>query len=255
MPYGTTSLGCRVALVAMAASAGGCMRGSLASDTGPRETGRWSVAKKQYAHVGERVHFSFIVVPVFGAGWGAGEGLVDYAEATIGQERIDVPVDADGRATFQYTFETVTDERTGVPVAVAAYRTRGRRDEIQVGGQWINPLNSDDLPDEKLASDKLTMVVYQSRIDIALPAAEGPYLWRSGRLTIRKADGTRSEVFFDRPARPGYTVSGPDARNEFHVVYLPRADQVNKTGATEATFVVRNTRGREVRKVVWFETP
>ncbi len=124
-----------------------------------------------------------------------------------------------------------------------------------MGNEWVRALSAENMPDAEVASDSVEIVVYQSAIDVSLDVSDGPYNWDTGRLTIRKNDGSESIAFTDRLLRPGYTVEGPDSQGGFHVLYLPRAEELNKTGVTQASFTVRGRDGRLISKPIVLETP
>lgn len=83
-------------LVAASLGLGGCLSGSLATNTGPTGPHGWCTAKEQQAHVGETVGYSFILKHPFHKRPIAPYGYADYCVATIGRERVECEVDPGG---------------------------------------------------------------------------------------------------------------------------------------------------------------
>ena len=104
-----------VALAAGAAS--GCMRGSLATSTGPNGPQAWSADKSQDAHVGEQVRFSFILVKPWQKGPVDPYGHADYCLADIGGHRVLCEPDWGGRFRFEDDF---SDDAPGQTIIVSA---------------------------------------------------------------------------------------------------------------------------------------
>ena len=114
------------------APATGCISGSLASSTGPRPPGNhWSVARRQMAHVGEEVHFDFLLQDWQGR-FLPPQGLADYCAVTVGYERIEVAPDIHGRFRFSHRFTRV-QPGDRVELTTTAFRQRGGRDWMRIG--------------------------------------------------------------------------------------------------------------------------
>ncbi len=219
----------------------GCMGGSLATDSGPG--GRWSTERRQKVHVGERVNFSFALTK----GWIRREardplGIADYCLATAGPERIEADLDDSGHYRFTYS---VIQHRLGdvVNVSVAAYRKHGVRDLMRIGDEWVHAEDPYNQRDRTIARDSLQLVVYQTRVELPVNHPPADLEMASGRLEIRKADGTVTTVFGRGPAGRGFTYTGPDHHGLYRVIHEPTAEQIDKSGTTYVSFTVLDRAG------------
>ncbi len=232
----------------------GCMYGSLACDTGPSEEGAWSVAPLQHAHVGENIALSFILRQRFQQNRIDVLGIADYAVANILEERIEVGPDINSAFLFTHRLAGVKPGQV-VAVEVAAHQTRGSKDYMKIRGTWRRSVRAAEDPDELVARDSIKLRIYQSRIDYRFAKPQVDLDWSTARLVITKSDEKVSTVFMDRPARPGFTMNGPDQNGYYLIQYFPLADQVNKTGTTRAALKVLDVNGLEQSHEIEFDTP
>ncbi|HUU83986.1 MAG TPA: hypothetical protein VM243_10835 [Phycisphaerae bacterium] len=238
----------------MSLATGGCLSGSLATNTGPNGPHRWSTANRQQAHVGETVGYSFILIKPFGKRPVAPYGYVDYCVATIGNERVECEPDLDGHFCFEHRLDRVQpgDE---LKVRAVAYRQYGQRDFMKIGDKWLRGDSPSDQRDSGFVSDSLTLRIYQARIELGICESEAPLDFETGKLELVKADGTVSPVYQDRDGRPGFDVTGPDDSGCYTVVYLPDGTQVNPAGRTEARLTVHDRAGHPHTATVLIPTP
>lgn len=214
--------------------------GSLATDSGPSPL-EWSEANHQFVHVGERVRFSFVMArdsrkknainPL---------GLVDYCIGNVGGERIEATLTDTGHYRFM---SDMSDRRPGevIDVSAAAYRTRGTRDVMKIGDTWVRADAPSDQPDRLLSRDRLRLTVYKSRIELPCKRPLTDLDMDTGHLEIRRADGSVTEVLSNGSGGGGFAHTGPDADGLYHVLYEPRASELNKNGMTAIRFRVRDT--------------
>jgi|GEM_PF-2382821 len=245
------------ACVASLLSASGCVTASLATSTGPRTSGDWSVARRQRAHVGEEVQFDFVLhdpLHPFQEAPLSPLGIADYCVAIIGNERIETEPDMRGHFSFSHRF---TDVRTGQTVLVeaAAYRLKGRRDYMRIAGQWVRGSSPYDKPDKRVAADSVRLQFYEAPIEIVLEPSGDDWLIEAGRLDIRRLDGTVSTVLPDRLDRRGFTMSGPDTAGRYRVKYVPSGTELNPTGSTQAVFIISDRSGKTHRLEETILTP
>ncbi len=232
----------------------GCMYGSLACDTGPSEQGAWSVAPLQHAHVGENIALSFILRQRFQQNRIDVLGIADYAVANILEERIEIGPDINSAFLFTHRLAGVKPGQV-VAVEVAAHQTRGSKDYMKIRGTWRRSVSAAAQPDELVARDSIKLRIYQSRIDYRFAKPQVDLDWSTARLVITRSDDKVSTVFMDRPARPGFTMNGPDQNGYYRIQYFPLASQVNKTGTTRAAFKVLDVNGLEQSHEIEFDTP
>ena len=232
----------------------GCMYGSLACDTGSSEEGAWSVAPLQDAHVGETIALSFILRQKFQQNRIDVLGIADYAVANILEERIEVGPDINSAFLFTHRLAGVKPGQV-VAVEVAAHQTRGSKDYMKIRGTWRRSVRAAEEPDELVARDSIKLRIYQSRIDYRFAKPQVDLDWSTARLVITTSDDKVSTVFMDRPARPGFTMNGPDQNGYYLIQYFPLADQVNKTGTTRAVLKVLDANGLEQSHEFEFDTP
>jgi hypothetical protein len=220
----------------------GCIGGSLATSTGPRVRGPWSVAAEQYAHVGEEVLFDFVLTRPLDHRPLDPVGIADYCVLDVGGvQRIAEP-EFDGHFRFSHT---LTNQAPGskIKATATAYHAVGRRDLAAIAAAPAALGGAADEADRKVAADSVRLVVYQATIDLPIPRTASPLDPSSGRIQIRKADGTVTSVFQDRPNRRGFTVAeAPDGAHTFS--YVPRGDELNPTGTTKVEFTVYEQGGR-----------
>lgn len=233
----------------------GCVSGSLASNTGPRASGaRWSTAPQQSVHVGETVHFDFVLVnPLTGKMidpmWHA-----DYCVAAIGSDRIQIEPDALGHFPFEYTFDQILPQQQ-VTVSVTAYFERGYRDFMNIGGRWVQTDSPTDMPDKLVAADSIEMAAYELTIEMQVQAPGAILDPETGVLRIFRSDGSPFVRYIDRPHRPGFTLGVPDPQGNYRVRYTLRGDEVNAEGTTLVEFEIHNLSGEAFKARSTFETP
>ena len=241
----------------MAVSAGmhtGCISGSLASNTGPRPPGyAWSQAGKQMVHVGEEVQFDFVlqdwrrqrVQPL---------GIADYGVAHIGNERIETAPDLEGHFRFSYVFDHV---RPGdkIAVEVTAFRQRGTRDFMRIRGQWVQGDSPYDDPDKTVAGDEIQLIVYEAPIELTMVRPADELDPQTGALKLRRADGSTTSVFVDRPGRPGFTFTGPEPDGYYRIRYPPKGSELNPIGMTEVEFKIYDVLGQPHYATATLESP
>ncbi|MCP4248756.1 MAG: hypothetical protein GY778_17065 [bacterium] len=232
----------------------GCIRGSLATSTGPNGPQAWSADNHQQAHVGEPVQFSFILIGPYQRRPLDPLGLADYCLVDVCSQRLECEPDPGGRFRFEHV---LADAKPGdeIEVTVTAYRQYGQRDIIQVGDQWLRGDSPLDEPDRTVAADSLTLETYQTTVEIELESGAAPFDFESGKLELIAPEGKTMPVYIDRPGRPGFTVGGPDDRGVFSIRYLPDGTQVGVFDLTEALFTVYDRAGQPHRSSVKIPTP
>lgn len=233
----------------------GCVSGSLASNTGPRPAGfAWSLARRQMVHVGEQVEFDFVLQD-WARNFVSPLGVADYCVAFVGGERIETEPDVHGHFRFSYVF---ADLRAGEQVVVKAtpYQTRGSRDYMKVRGRWIAGDSPYDQPDKAVAwADAIRLVAYQVPIELSIARPANDVDPQTGVLKIRRADGSTTSVFIDRPDRPGFTIDGPEPDGYYRVFYQPRDNELNEIGTTDVEFVIYDTLGQRHYAGMTLDTP
>lgn len=232
----------------------GCIAGSLATTTGLRPAGsRWSIAPRQSAHVGEEVHFDFVLHN------GAGSmvsplGVADYCVASIGSYRVEAVPDDTGHFAFSFRLDRASpgDEIT---VEVTAYQQRGRRDFVQVGGQWLEAQSPLAELDKPVARASVRLAIYQSKVSLRIARPPDDLDPQTGVLRLIRMDGSATSVYIDRPGRPGFRLAGPGQVGYYEVDYEPSGDEVNVTGVTEFTFTIHDVGGQRHTVLAQLETP
>ncbi|MCH7814458.1 MAG: hypothetical protein IID40_10615 [Planctomycetes bacterium] len=240
--------------MAVACSMVGCIRGSLATSTGPNGPEVWSADNRQQAHVGEPVRFSFILIGPFQRRPLDPLGLADYCLVEVGSRRLECEPDPGGRFRFEYV---LADAQPGeeIKVTVTAYRQYGQRDIMRVGDQWLRGDSPLDEPDRTVATDSLILEMYQTTVELELEPGAAPFDFESGKLELIAPGGTTTPVYIDRPGRPGFRVEGPDERGVFWIRYRPDGTQVGVFDRTEALFTVYDRAGQPHRTRVEIPTP
>lgn len=232
----------------------GCVAGSLATNTGPMFKGcLWSEAKKQKVHVGETVHFEFVLHDGFGS-LVEPRGIADYCVAQIESDRIDVEPDEKGRFRFSLSFERFV-EGEKITVTVCAKKQVSQRDFLKVGGRWLKNENDKDRQDRVASKNKVELLVYQSKVSFAIDNAIEPMDAAGGVLRLRKSDGTIACIYADRPEKRGFKISEGDRLRSYTVTYEPRGSEVNPTGQTAAELSISDIHGRPRLLTATFPTP
>ena len=241
-------------LAAAATLLGGCVTGSLASNTGPRPPGnRWSVAKEHMVHVGEVVEFDMVLQDGY-RHFVSPFGLADYCAAQIGPERVEVVADVAGHFVFSYRFDGV-EPGERITVRASAYRQRGERDFMKVRGQWLHADSPYAQPDQRIAGNTIDLLAYRTTVELRMPRPPDDLDPETGVLRFRRLDGTTTPVYVDRPSLPGFSLEGPEPDGYYRVRYHPRAEELNSTGTTEAVFTIYDTVGRRHTLSTVLETP
>ncbi len=236
----------RVAAAIVASSlsgGGGCVSGSLASNTGPRLVGdQWSVARRQNAHVGEQVRFDFILQDWLQR-FVHPTGLADYCVATIGGKRIETEPEPAGHFRFDYLFDRVQagDE---IEVRATAYRQRGGRDFMKVHGQWLKSDSPYEEDDRRVAGDKIVLTFYEAIVELSMVRPPDDLDPETGVMRIRRSDGSTTSVYIDRPRRPGFRIAGPEPDGYYRVSYKPVGTQLNPIGTTDVEFTIYDQGGQ-----------
>ena len=240
----------------MAAAVPGCIsiKGSLATDSGPSPTG-WSTHHRQLVHVGERVGFSFVLArsprseaPIDPL------GIADYCIAMAGSEMIEAELDEAGHYRFTCHMTGKRPEQV-VKVTATAYRQRGQRDMMRIGGVWVRGNDPYDQADFPRAKDSLYLVVYSSRLDLPVKRPDHDLDMTAGRLEIRKNDVPPTEIYCRDRDQRGFRYTGPDEDGFYHVLYEPGADELNKRGTTPVRFSAYDTAGTPHVTEAFINTP
>ncbi len=243
-----------VATAALLALPLGCISGSLASSTGPRDPGqRWSDASRQMVACGEEVQFDFVLQD-----WKrrlvSPRGVADYCVAYVGAVRIECYADVRSHFSFSHIFDRY---RPGdvVTVRAVASQQRGSRDYMKIAGQWMHNDSPYELPDRKGVSDSITLTVYESPIELAVATTGTPLDPDTAVLRIRKSPDSVASIFVERPNRPGFSLGGPEKNGSYILRYMPRGDELNAFGRTEIEFTVRDVAGQPFQVQSAIETP
>lgn len=245
----------RVASAVLAvALGGGCISGSLASSTGPRPGGyRWSDAPKQMAHVAETVEFDFVLQDL-SHNFVHPLATADYCVLFIGQDRLETEPGLSGHFEFSYTLSPFEPGEV-IEIQAEAYRERGGRDFMMIGGRWMRTDSPIDEPDQRVAVDSIEMTIYVAPIELTLARPADDLDLESGVLRIRRDDGSIRSVYIDRPIRSGFTITGPEPDGYYRVRYLPGGNELNPTGTTEVEFVIHDLAGNRHEKFLTLQTP
>lgn len=234
--------GVRTLLVAIIAPfCSGCLAGSLATNTGALPGETWSIAARQAAHVGEVVQLSFVLKKPFESKSMHALGLADYCVFNIAGERYDVDLNADGSFTMEFPLDRA-QPGDSMPITASAYRQYDGRDHMRIANQWMTNESPNNGADQWVASGGVTLEVYQSRIELLVPALPDGLDLGTAQLVLRRRDGDDAVVYPDHPPRRGFTVE-PVAEGGWRIDYLPRAAEVNPTGMTPAVLTFQDRAG------------
>lgn len=232
----------------------GCVAGSLASSTGPRPAGaRWSVARRQYVHVGERVEFDFVLRDMWGR-WVDPRDHVDYVVVSIGATKLQADPDLDGHFSLAHAFDEISPGDR-VAVAATAFRQNGARDFVAVQDRWERVDSAYDQPDQRVAGDAIQLVGYDAPIVMEMVRPPDDLDESTGILTLRREDGKTTSVFCDRPNRPGFTLTEPGPDGLYTIRYTPRGNELSPTGATEVALTIYDIAGQVHTVTRSLETP
>jgi hypothetical protein len=147
---------------------GGCISGSLATSTGPRVSGDWSVANEQFALAGEQVSFDYILTQPFKKHPLDPIGIADYCVLEVDRHREVAEPEYDGHFRFTQTLGNLAPG-TKVNAKATAYKTFGRRDvQLLPDGGAISRQAGDER-DRRVASDSVRLRIYQARIELDFP--------------------------------------------------------------------------------------
>jgi len=241
------------AAVLCVVSGGGCISGSLATSTGQRPPGFvWSPDKRQAAHVGETVEFDFVLTDWLGRRVDP-TGIADYCVAQFDRERIEVELHPNGYFRFARPINFASG--TSLKVDMTAYRQLAGRDLIKVGDQWVAGNSPFEQPDRKVASDSVTLDVYQSDIRLRMPSPPDDLDLETGVMRIYRDDGSNTSVYIDRPGRPGFTITGPGPDGFYEINFQPAGHMVNNHGTTKVDFLIHDLAGQRHGLSVTIDTP
>jgi len=189
----------------------------------------------EYVHVGQPITFRFVI-----------RGVADYAEVFFGGAAPPVTIKPVNERAFRFeqSFDRPTDPNRPITVAAAAYLIRGAQDRMYIGGDPISRERGYDVPDRCVAKAKLTLCVYQSRVEVRIPADEAPAVWVATRLLLRHSDGRTVTVYPAQGQSDGFAVTSPGDDDHYLVTYHPRHDELSSGGTTEAVVSGRNPNGR-----------
>jgi hypothetical protein len=230
-------------LATAATGLGGCVSASLATSTGPRPPQqRWSTASTQSAHVGEQVHFDFVLTDWSGRFVGP-TGIADYCVAMIGGDRVEAEPDAKGHFRFSYTLDRV---RAGekLKVTATAFQQRDSRDFMKIGSRWVKADSPYAQPDRKVTGDAVQLTIYQTTLDMKIARPADDLDPESGVLRIQCLDGGGGPIYVDKPGRPGFKIGGPESDGYYRVEYRPTGGQLNPTGTTDVEFTIHDLGGQ-----------
>ena len=244
----------RVILAVSLSGVGGCISGSLASNTDRHPLGyRWSDASRQMVHVGETVEFDFVLQDLWRR-FVPPLGLADYCVTVINGKRLESEPNAAGHFQFAYAFNQVTPGEK-IEVRTIAYQQRGHRDFMRIREKWVYAESPFNRPDRKVAADSIRLTVYQAPIDLAVVRPPDDLDPESGVLRIRRADGSTTSVYLDRPHHPGFTITGPEPDGYYRVSYRPKGNELNPVGTTDVEFEIYDTAGFPHYASTTLETP
>ncbi len=234
-------------------SGGGCISGSLATSTGPRPLGfAWSPEERQDAHVGENVEFDFVLMD-----WLSNRvdptGLADYCVAQFDRERIEVELHPNGY--FRFARPISVSPGTSITVDVTAYRQVAGRDLIKVGNQWVASTGPFDQPDRKVATDSVTLDVYQCEVRLRMASPPDDLDIETGVMRIYRDDGSNTSVYINRPGRPGFRITGPGPDGFYEITFKPAGHMVHNHGTTKVDFSIHDLAGQRHDLSVTIDTP
>ena len=229
--------GVQLGAAMLLALTGGCIwyPAGLAIESPPGSGSFRGGKQVQYVHVGQPITFSFVL-----------RGVADYAEVSFAGAAPTVTIKPvnEGAFRFEQIFERPTDPKEPVTVEAAAYLIRGAQDRMYIGGKAITRERGDDVPDRRCAKARMTLGVYQSRVEVRIPADEAPAMWIATRLLLQHPDGPTVTIYPAQGSIDGFAVGGPGEDDCYRVTYHPRYDELSSTGATEAVVYGRDSEGR-----------
>jgi hypothetical protein len=196
-------------------------------------------------HLGEHVEFSFgISKGVIVKQHRDPFGIVDYCIASAGPELIEADLDRTGH--YRFAFDVI-DLRPGqvVTVTATAYRQRELRDIREIGETWIRSDDPYDQPDARFCRDSVALTVYKSVVELPVDDAVGDLDLEGARLELHRSDGTVSTAYSRSRDPDGFEIGEPDADGVRIITYEPKAEQINKSGATYVKLIALDAAGRE----------
>ncbi|MFQ5590812.1 MAG: hypothetical protein ACE5HE_06605 [Phycisphaerae bacterium] len=211
------------------------------------------MAKRQMVHVGEDVEFQLVLVDALGR-FVPPLGLADYCVATVGGERTETTPDVRGCFRFTLPFDRYAPGQR-VRVTASAYLQRGGRDFMKIRGEWLESDSPYETRDKKVATDSITLTVYEAPIELIMPRPADELDPETGVMRIRRTDGSTTSVYVDKPGRPGFILAGPEPDGYYHVRYRPKARELNPTGTTEVTLTIHDVSGQRHEASVVVDTP
>ena len=200
------------------------------------------MASTQAAHVGELVHFDFVLVNWLGAFVGP-TGLADYAVTMIGDDRMEAEPVGSGHFRFSYRLDNARPGEK-LKVTATAFQQRDSRDYMKIGGRWLKADSPYAEPDRKVAEDAVVLAIYQSTVDMKIARPADDLDPDSGVLRFQRLDGAVAPVYIDKPGRPGFRIGGPEADGYYRIEYRPTGSQLNPTGTTDVEFTVYDLGGQ-----------
>lgn len=237
----------------LALASGGCVGGSLASSTGNRAGGEWSIAPRQQVHVGETVEFSFVLKQPLRAERLGAAGRADYCIFEIGDERYDVDRDEYGGFRTAHTFDQAAAGDI-VTVRATAYRQNEQRDHMRIAGEWVENKSPYDKKDTRVAGGAIHLKVYQATLRVHVSPSADTLDFSTGQLTLRRYDQGITTVFQQRPLRRGFGVERHSGGG-WWVVYHPVGNEINAYGVTPYEFSVYDFGGNRHVYSGELETP
>jgi len=186
-------------------------------------------------HVDQPISFTFDI-----------DGPADYAEVFFGSAAPPTTIQATGEGHFRFnhTFDRPTNPARPITIEAVAYLVRGRQDRIFINGEPIARDERDDVHDRRCARSKIMVCVYQSHIELTLPAAAGPYNWASARLVIQRGDRQETIIYQKQGQVRGFVAIGPDDADRYVITYRPRYDEIDPAGSNHAVFSARDRFGQ-----------
>ncbi len=211
------------------------------------------MARRQQVHVGETVQFDFVLTDVLDR-FVPPYSVDEYGVLYVGGSRIETEPDEAGHFSFVHRFDKVKPG-TSISADAAVFQQRGNRDFIQVQSEWLQSTSPYEEPDRRVAGDRVTLDVYQTRIALSIPRPPLELDPESGVMRILRDDGTATSIYIDRPGRPGFSLAGPDPGGYYQVTYEPDGDQVNPTGSTRVEFTIYDVGGQRHVSSLVLPTP
>lgn len=211
------------------------------------------MAKRQMVHVGEEVHFQLVLVDALGR-FIQPLGLADYCVTIFGGRRIETTPDIHGCFRFSIPF-TGVEPGQKFKVTATAYRQRGGRDFMKIRGRWLQSDSPYEIRDKKVAADSIVFTAYEVPIEFNIVRPPDDLDPETGVMRIRRADGSTTSVYVDKPDRPGFVLTGPEPSGYYRITYRPTGQELNPTGTTDVTLTIYDRAGQPHEASLLIETP